>query len=397
LKVGGQPGHKGVTLRQVINPDQIVTHTPDTCPKCNSPLHNSPFIRFHRRQVFDIHDGKIHVTEHRVEVIRCPICRTRTKASFPSNVKAPVQYGPGVTSRSLYLHLYQLIPVERTCEAMLDLFGCSISAATITRAVKECSDKLVRCEQRIKAAIRSSSVIGVDETGIRISGTHYWVHVARTDTLTHYACHTHRGKVAIDHIGIIPAFRGTLVRDGWFSYKWYQQCLHSLCNAHILEEAYPKQKRWTSPFAKLLVDIKDELAAARTSTKVHITSDKQETFYRRYDDLIERASKSIRGSPQFYTQFSPRTLVHKLQTNRNDILRFMTDPAVPFDNNGSERDLRMLKLQQKIAGCFRTSDGANAFCRIRSYLSSARKQGFPLLSSLQRSLNGKPLPVASTT
>jgi len=147
-----------------------------------------------------------------------------------------VQYGVSVFSRVLYLHLYQLLPVARTQEAMRDLFGCHISQASIQRAARLCSSKLIRWEQRIKAAIRNSSVIGADETGIRINGANAWVHVARTDTLTHLASHSKRGKAAFDAIGILNQYKGTLVRDGWFSYKWYQQCRHSLCNAHLLRD-----------------------------------------------------------------------------------------------------------------------------------------------------------------
>jgi transposase len=235
-KVGGQPGHKGSTLLQVAEPDEICVHRAEACAGCGASLEGAApdgDIASLRRQVFDISDGRVKVTEHRVENSRCNACGAKTRARFPAGVRAPVQYGPGVLTRAIYLHLYQLIPVARTSETMRDLFGCCLSPATVERAGRICSGKLVRCEQRIKAAIRQSTVIGADETGLRVAGGSGWVHVARTETHTHYAFDERRGKAAMDEIGILPGFRGTLVRDGFTSYRWYEQCRHALCNAHV--------------------------------------------------------------------------------------------------------------------------------------------------------------------
>lgn len=187
---------------------------------------------------------------------------------------------------------------------MRDLFGCNISQASIQRAARLCSDKLIRCEQRIKAAIRDSAVIGADETGIRINGANAWVHVARTDSLTHLASHTHRGKAAFNAIGILNQFKGTLVRDGWFSYKWYQQYKHSLCNAHLLRdltyigEAEPDHEPWTTALAKLLIEIKVAVEMARNSLQMTLTSDLRNDFLSRYDALIVEAEEAVRGSPK---------------------------------------------------------------------------------------------------
>lgn len=280
---------------------------------------------------------------------------------------------------------------------MRDLFGCDISQASIQRAARFCSDKLIRCEQRIKQAIRESEVIGADETGIRINGTTAWVHVARTDTLTHLASHTNRGKAAFDAIGILNQFKGTLVRAGWFSYKQYGQCQHSLCNAHLLRnlvyigEAEPPHKEWTDALAKLLIEIKDAVDAARNNLQFELESDLQKDFLDRYDRLTARAEEAVRGSPSPKAAgLTAHNLLNRFIRNKAEVLKFMTDFAVPFDNNGSERDLRMLKLQQKIAGCFRTIEGVQTFCRVRSYLSSARKQSRDLLTALEMAIKGKP-------
>jgi transposase len=167
LKVGGQPGHRGTTLRQVAQPDCVIIHTPEACAGCGAPIHHGKIMFSICRQVFDIHGGQMKVTEHRAETRHCPACGTASKARFPAAVRAPVQYGVGVHSRAVYLHLYQLLPVARASETMRDLFNCLISVATIERAARVSSAKLVKTEQWIKAAVRDSQVIGADETGLR--------------------------------------------------------------------------------------------------------------------------------------------------------------------------------------------------------------------------------------
>jgi transposase len=407
LRVGGQFGHRGTTLRQVAQPDQIIIYTPEACTQCGALIQSPGPRPFIRRQVFDIIDGRLKVTEHRAMKESCASCGRTTTAKFPAGVRAPVQYGMGVLSRSVYLHLYQLLPVARTAETMRDLFDCRISVASIQRAARVSSTKLVNAEQRIKALIRGSSIIGVDETGLRVAARGGYVHVARTDELTHYAYDQRRGKAAMDEIGILPLFTGTLVRDGWASYRWYEQCRHSLCNVHLLrdlvfvEEVAPEQKVWTEPFARLLLKIKETVAEAKAGTS-QLSEEAKKEFRRRYDRLVKKADRlnpprSVRKVEVASTksepvqQPTPRRLINRLQRHRDEVLRFMSDTSVPFDNNGSERDLRMVKLQQKISGCFRTPDGARNFCRVRSYLSTSRKQGYSLLSSLERAFIGKPI------
>jgi transposase len=408
LKAGGQPGHRGATLRQVAKPHEIIIHTPALCAQCGAHLQHSTPSTSARRQVFDVSEGRMRVTEHRAEARRCQACLATTKGKFPASVRAPVQYGQGVLSRCVYLHLYQLLPINRTSETMTDLFECHISAATIQRAARVSSAKLVKTEQHIKAVIRDSKVIGVDETGLRVAGSGGFIHVARTEELTHYAYDARRGKAAMDEIGILPQFKGTLVRDGFSSYKWYEQCCHSLCNVHLLrdlvfvEESNPEQKVWTDPLSKLLLKIKDAVAEAKASDEARLNQQRESDLLRRYDKLVKKADRLNPPPPKRKMgidapknkpaqQPTPRALINRLQRKRDEVLRFMRDLSVPFDNNGSERDLRMIKLQQKISGCFRTPDGARNFCRVRSYLSTARKQGQSLLCSLERVFNGKPL------
>lgn len=399
--VGGQIGHEGTTLRQISVPHHTIVHSIDECRQCGASLASVEPEKFQKRQVFEIENGAPTVTEHRRLRKHCPACGNSAEGQFPAAVKAPVQYGTSVLARVLYLHLYQLLPVARTQEVMRDLFGCDISQASIQRAARLCSAKLIRCEQRIKAAIRESAVIGADETGIRINGNNAWVHVARTERLTHLAPHTNRGKAAFDAIGILNQFKGTLVRDGWFSYKQYGQCRHSLCNAHLLRnlvyigEAEPPHKEWTDALSKLLIEIKDAVETARNNSQTELETHLRTDFLARYDALTDQAEEAVRGSPSPKAAgLTAHNLLNRFVRSKTQVLTFMTDFGVPFDNNGSERDLRMLKLQQKIAGCFRTTEGVQTFCRVRSYLSSAKKQGRGLLTALESALRGKPLTLA---
>lgn len=408
-QVGGQPQHRGATLKPSPRPDHLITHRPETCPGCGASLHEAEVVATSRRQVFDLPDVRLLVTEHRRETRRCAACATEARGEFPASVRAPVQYGSQVLTRSAYLNLYQLLPVARTSETLRDLFGCALSPATVERASRFFSEKLVRSEQRLKAAIRDSPVVGADETGLRVGGTSGWVHVARTDELTHYAYDSRRGQDAMREVGILPQFRGTLVRDGYLSYSRFEACRHSLCNAHLLRELVyvaevsHAQAVWTKPFAALLVEIKEAAEQARAAGSAQLSEQTQGAYLRRYDRLVRKADKLNPHPPQVVAEsdaaqkqrppLSPsRRLVNRLLRHRAEVLRFMTNLAVPFTNNGAERDLRMVKVQQKVSGCFRTEDGARAFCRVRSYLSTARKQGHPLLHALERVLAGKPLP-----
>jgi transposase len=410
-RVGGQVGHRGTTLRQVEFPDRLRVHAPGRCRQCRASLVESAVVGYSRRQVFDLPPTVLEVTEHRAQVKRCGMCGARTPARFPRGVNAPVQYGERARSVATYLHKYQLLPMARTGEAMRDLFGCAISPGTIDTTRHRAAAKLVGVEDQIKAGLKAAEVIGADETGLRVAGKSHWIHVARTDYLTHYAADARRGKLAMDAVGILPQFRGVVVRDGWFSYDEYRQATHALCNVHLLrelvyvEEVSAEQQRWTSPLSKLLLDIKAEVERAKGRGETKLSDDRLDKFTARYDRLVRCAARlnppPKREKPDALSKRyrvvrvkrrdPARPLIHRLQTKREQVLRFMTDFRVSFDNNATERDIRMVKLQQKISGCFRTEEGAQAFCRIRSYLSSARKQGYSPLTALEHAFAGKPL------
>lgn len=397
---GGQPGHSGHTLRLTSKPTRVLTHRPERCRHCEAPLREGRRAGSERRQVIDLVPVRLRVTEHRAEVVRCPACGQRTKAEFPQGVRASVQYGSSVLARALYLHDYQLLPYARTAEAMRELFGCSLSTGTLSAAVRQCASGLVETELQIKKRLRRAPVIHADETGLRVAGRLHYVHVASTARLTHYGADTRRGKAAIDEIGVLPQYRGTCVHDGWLSYTFYPKCRHALCGAHLLreliffEELGTETKAWATPLKELLLEMKAEVERVSTEGGQRLAADKLAALTGSYDWLI---GEGLKAPPPLdvpeQVQKQGRNLLLRLERRKEEVLRFVTDFSVPFDNNQAERDLRMVKLQQKTSGCFRTEEGARRFCRIRSYLSTLRKQGRGVLHALAGACRGEPLSV----
>jgi len=397
---GGQPGHQGHTLRLTRKPTRVVTHRPAQCRHCHGSLGAGHSTGAERRQVIDLVPARLRVTEHRAEVVRCPSCGQRTKAEFPESVKATVQYGPSVLARALYLHDYQLLPYARTTEAMKELFGCAMSAGTLATAVRQCAAGLVETELKIKRGLRRSPVIHADETGLRVEGRLHYVHVASNSRLTHYGADARRGKAAMDDIGILPQYRGTCVHDGWLSYTFYPKSRHALCGAHLLrelvyfEELGEETKTWAAALKELLLEMKGEVEQVSAEGGQRLAGDKLAELTRGYDQLIAAGLKAPPPPdvPEGVRK-QGRNLLLRLERRKEEVLRFLIDFSVPFDNNQAERDLRMIKLQQKTSGCFRTEEGARRFCRIRSYLSTTRKQGRAVLGALEGACRGKPLSV----
>jgi transposase len=395
---GGQPGHPGHTRPLAGQSSRLIVHRPAHCRHCLSPLAESQVIRRERRQVIDLVPARLRVTEHQAVVMRCSQCGGRTKGLFPAEVRATVQYGPSVIARALYLHDYQLLPYQRASQAMRDLFGCQISPGTLARSVSGCARKLVETELQIKHKLRRSSVLHADETGLRVEQKCHYVHVASTERLTHYGCDGGRGRGAIDEINIVPGFSGTLVHDGWLSYSYYHKCQHALCGAHLLRELTyfteleERRKLWAEPLKHLLLEIKREVDEARAGGDGHLRGERVVALTIRYEELV-REGLEANPPPERADLVGrqARNLLLRLERRKAEVLRFMTDFTVSFDNNQAERDLRMIKLRQKISGCFRSAEGARQFCRIRSYLSTMSKQGKSMMQSLERACEGRPL------
>ena len=400
-RLGGQAGHHGETLRLSGRPDRVVEHRPRQCGNCQASLAAAAVVRHLRQQVWEVVPARMKLTEHRLALLRCSQCGQTTRGEFPNSVRSGVQYGPGVKARVLYLQQYQLLPYQRTSEAMRDLFGCPLSAGTVANIVRECAAGLVETELRIKKKLRRSSVIHSDETGLRVNKRLAYVHVASTSSLTHYAAAAHRGRTAIDEINVLPRYRGTCVHDGWLAYTHYNQCRHALCGVHLLreliyfEELSGETKAWAAPLKDLLLEMKGEVERVREEGAKRLAEERLWSLMASYDRLVAEGLEAALP-PELPEQVrkQARNLLLRLERRKQELLRFLTDFSVPFDNNQAERDLRMVKLQQQTSGCFRSEEGARRFCRIRSYLSTMRKQGKEVLPALTGACNGKPLSLS---
>jgi transposase len=401
---GGQKGHPGRTLEFVDDPNRTIVHTPGRCAHCGASLRVAPIVDATRRQVWELPELCMMVTEHRAHTLACPHCRKLTSACFPAGVDGPVSYGPGVGALACYLSHFQLLPFGRVAALMNDVFGASICQGSIARITKKAHHRLADIEAHIYQAIKESRLAHFDETGVRIGAKLFWQHVASTKKLTFYSYHEKRGRAAIEKIGILSGFSGRAVHDGWPSYSAYA-CSHALCNAHHLRELTglyeTGEQPWTLQMKELLLSIKKAVDRAKAKGKKQLSAWRTGIFEARYDRIVKAGycanpppqPTGERGRPK---QGPARSLLLRLDTKRDSVLAFMYDFSVPFDNNLAERDLRMQKLKQKISGCFRSRQGAAAFCRIRGYISTMRKQGHNVLDVLESLFAGEPITPAYT-
>ncbi len=398
-KPGGQPGHVGKTLTLVDNPDKTTVHKIKKCKNCGKNLEDEIATDFERRQVFDIPPVKLYVEEHKAEVKKCP-CGCINIADFPEDVKFPVQYGPRITSSAVYLHDYQLIPYDRCCELLSDVCGCEISPATLIKAESTCFEKLEPFENEIKKLLCKSSVVNFDETGSRVNGKRYWLHVASTSQMTYYMVHAKRGSVAMDAMEILPGFTGTAVHDFWSPYFKYV-CNHSLCNTHTTREltgiSENYNQMWSIDMKALLFEIKDCVDETRKISD-NLEPDQIRIFEEKYDRIakigFEENPPPLIPENQIKKagrkrQSKSKNLLDRFADYKTEILRFMHDFDVPFENNQAERDVRMMKVQQKISGTFRSSNGADIFCRIRGYISTVKKNKISVIDAIMDAFSGK--------
>jgi len=399
-KAGGQEGHAGTTLHLSETPDEVIVHAVECCGTCQRDLRGVASQAVERRQVVDLPPKRLVITEHQAEAKVCPVCQQVTQAAFPEAVRAPVQYGPAFGAVAVYLVQQQLLPYERACEVMQDLLGPTMSVGTVQALVQRCAEHLVPVEERLKEALRQAAVLHQDETGLYVAGKRHWMHVSATEQLTHYPVHAKRGKEALDEIGILADFHGVSVHDGWQSY-WRYACDHALCNVHHLREltflSEEQQQVWADQMITVLLDIKAAVEQARAQGRTSLHPLEVQDWKARYEALLDEGYQANPPDPPPVIkkgrrkQSAARNLLDRLSKHQEAVLLFLENFAVPFDNSLAERDIRMVKVQQKISGCFRSLPGAQAFCRIRGYLSTLRKQGLPVLSALEQALCGHPV------
>lgn len=398
-KVGAQKGHKGETLSFKETPDFIETHTPLNCAHCNSSLENRPVLGLEKRQVFDLPPLKINVTEHQSEIKSCGGCGKNSQASFPQEVRSKTQYGEHLKALCVYLHSYQFLPYKRISQLFEELFFHSVSPGTLVNMEKELFRKLDFFEDTLKQRLIDSEIVNFDESGIRWGGKRKWFHVSSTPNFTYYFAHEKRGEEGMEAAGVLPYFKGRAIHDFWKSYFRFN-CKHGLCNVHHLRELSFLEERygqiWAREMKKLLVDIKKKVEKVSIRAP-SLSKYLKEKFEKDYDELVslgleenpELEKKEV-GKRGRQAKSKGRNLAERFLNFKDEILGFMYDFKVPFSNNQGERDVRMVKVQQKISGCFRSKSGAKRFCRIRSYLSTTKKHHLNTLQSIKDAFLSKP-------
>ena len=389
---GGQKGHKGHTLEKVAKADRIVQHAPPA--QCNSCQRLLPEARVvETRQVFDLPPLRFEVTEHQVLAAQCA-CGNSCRGELPDGIHSPVQYGPNVLAAVVHLTHHHMMPVQRTAALMGDFFGLPMAEATVLAASKEARTRLQATVDSIGQAIQGAEVAHADETGMRVAGSLHWMHVLATGMLTWVACHTKRGRQAFDALAILPGFLGTLIHDGWKPYRELL-CKHGLCNAHHLRELTYVFEELNQAWAGRMIDLLVAACREVNALGSPLPAEQLANFRTRYDEILAAGDTVNPLTPKSgkrgrTRQSKPANLLLRLRTYTNDVWRFATDHNVPFTNNLAEQAVRMPKVKQKISGGFRTKNGADTFCTLRSYLATMHKQGANLFHALTLTFQGQP-------
>ncbi len=378
---------KGTTLNQVPNPDTIVKLKVCLCGNCQADISNVTSCDVDKRQVTDIPPIQTFTTEYQGDITECPFCHKKTTAVFPQGVTHKAQYGNNIQAMAVYLRNFQLIPLNRSIQLFKDLFKVSISEGSLVNMTTRCANRLSGFTEAVKEQLRKSDVIHNDETGINIAGKLHWLHTAGNKNWTYLMPHEKRGGDAIEEMGILTEFKGVSVHDFWKPYEKYK-CSHAYCNAHILRELIfifeRKSQKWAGDMIALLLEIKKEV----DYSKYNSLSEKNTTLYlQKYNKILEAGyeknpdpkQKNKRGRPKKGKALS---LVLRMDNYSTDILRFMSDSNTPFDNNLAERDLRMVKVREKISGTFRNIERVHDYCKIRSFISTVQKQKKDVFSLL---------------
>jgi transposase len=407
-KPGGQPGHEGRHLERVERPDEILVHAPARCGGCGGDLGDGELVGEEARQVFDLPAVRLVVCEHRAQQRRCG-CGHVTAAAFPAGVGAPTQYGPRMRALAIYLIAAQHLPYQRAAQLLADWLGAPLSPATLVGFVKDGADDLDEFLGRVHEQIIDSPVVHFDETGARAGGRGRWLHCASTNTLTFYALHDRRGTEGIDHTGVMPRFRGIAVHDGWPQYRAYEHATHALCNAHHLRELlaiieqHPDEQSWAAQMDALLRALHEQVKATKAAGADWLDPRLLAGHRAAYAQIIalghqQNPPPTVRTGKRGPIGRSPAAnLLRRLDEQREPVLRFAHDFRVPFDNNLVERDIRMIKIQQKISGSWRTTTGADHFFALRAYISTTRKQGRNILDALALLAHHTPwLPAATS-
>lgn len=396
-KKGAPLSHPGKTRLFSPQPDEVILHPLTACPSCSADLDGVAPERIIKRHVLDLPLPKLMTTEHQVEVKCCPFCHSQQQASFPAHVRAPVQYGEGFAAWTVYLNVYQLLPLKRIAQFFEDLTRCRPSQATLMAQVQKAAGAMQSVLTTIRDRLRAKPLVHCDESGLRVQNKRAWLHVVSTEDYTLLGVHP--GRQAAEPMGVLPDYKGIAMHDCYVTY-FKLGCEHALCNAHLLREcqgiAEHDRHQWPVEMKALLQQSWKQVKAARAENRP-LPEEAIQKIEREYDAILTRGRIEWDNDP-IPKKTGPRgrkskskaaNLGQRFELYKESILRFLRDARVPFDNNQAERDLRMCKVKQKISGTFRTDEGSKHFATIRSFISTLLKQNLPLHSSLVSVLRGQ--------
>lgn len=406
-KPGGQRGHQGNTLEMISDPDEVILHLPHREGGCSCGCKDWEELAPEVAQVIDMPVIRAKITEHRAAGYKCKKCGDILRGTFPEGIVANrAQYGEGIQSLAVYFNQYHFIPYHRLAELFSDCYSLTLSVGSLVNFIKKAGERLATFEDRLRDALLSSSLLHGDETGMRCEGKTQWIHNLSNDQLTYYQLDAHRGTEAQQQIGVLPAYTGHLVHDRYASYFQYEQMDHSLCNAHLLRELkYLHEQEdccWAGQIMDLLLKAKEHKGKCSLVSK-HYKTRLSNGFKKLVLYHLKKEDRKMAGSPRSGCRGKPKrskahNLLRALSKYQDAVLAFIMEPHIPFDNNQAERDLRMVKTKQKISGCFRSMDGGQAFCRIRSYLSTLKKNNENILQGIDNALKENPyFPILNST
>lgn len=391
-KRGGQLGHKGKNLKMIEHPDKVISLKPKVCHKCQRALECVSSNQIVKRQLFDFPQIDISVIEYQQHKIKCPHCQTVNKEEFPANIKATTQYGENIKAFVAYLNTQHMIPYERVSQIIEDMVSHKISTGTIYNFLSEGYEKLEEFEEKVKDRLIQEEVLNVDETGVRVTSNLNWIHIVTSPNYVHYGIHAKRGQEAMDEFNILPNYKGILSHDHWISYNAYENITHSYCNAHIIRELQfqidNQNSSWAKEMQTLLKEMNKAVIQAKEENKETLDAKIIKNWVKKYDIITQKALKTYpppksnnkRGRPK---QEKGKNLLDRLIKYKEETLRFLHDFRVPFTNNLAERDLRMIKVKQKISGTFASFSGGEFFCRIKSFIGTLQKQSLSILDGLK--------------
>jgi transposase len=399
LNRGGQKGHQGKTLEQVENPDKIEHYSVCECGNCGFDLSNQEADSVIKRQCFDIPPVQMEVTEHQAEVKKCPHCKSRIVAPFPKDVVSPAYYGDNMKAYVVYLNTYHMLSYERVCEYFADMCNHPIGEGTIFNILNRYYQKLETTEEKTKEVILASEVVHSDETGINVKGKLNWFHTVSCSVATYYLLHQKRGKEAMDEMEILPKYDGTVVHDHWSPYNKYENCTHAFCNAHHLRELThaieTTDANWAKEMKRFLQISHKIVKRAKQRGQMRLKEEQIKRLELKYENIIQSGhaffpkiekvpkKKGVTKKPK------SQNLLLRLEKYKTETIRFITDFQVPFDNNMAERDLRMIKVKQKISGTFMSRTGGKIFARIKGYISTVKKNRCNVMDELKNVFRGE--------